>query len=263
MATKKAAPVEAPTKKKTVKTAAPEATVKKAAPAAGKKVTTKTGATATETPEGTFVFDAPSDFKGAFYMMELKTEKDGLLGGTVKATRYVGQYKEDAEEKKMFDLASYDLPTLLGVSSRLAGRTFKVNGKKIMPSNVEERNQTEKVRNAEGKVQKDAEGNVKMKYTYGSGYRLPANTTFLVLLRAGVSKAKGNILTVGVRQVEQLVVVKKNGVERTKRVLLDKKDPAYRMFVGARRFLPAAFLNAMLPPKRVRGQIVKPKGEDE
>lgn len=222
---------------------------------------TKSGAVATEVETGVYMFNAPSDFKGAFYMIEIKTEKDGLIGGQVKATRYVGKYEEDKEEKKMFDLSTYDLPTLVGVSGRLSGKTFKVNAKKLMPRSVKERNVQEKMTDAAGKVKKDDEGNVKMKYTYGSGYRLPGSATFYVLMRAGVSAAKGNTLTVSIRQIEQLVTTEKEGVKRQRRVLLEKTDPAYRLIAGARRFLPAAFLNAMMPPKRVRGANAK-KGSD-
>ncbi len=205
---------------------------------------------------GQFVFQAPADFKPHFLEVLVRTEKDGLLSHQIKATRYVGKYNPQAEDKKKFDLGAYDSKTLIGIMARLSAKTFKTNGQKIMPQGIKERNVTTKVRNAAGESRD--------KFTFGSGYRLPANSTFSILLRVGASKVKGNILTVGLKHVEQSVKIEKSGVKKVVRRVLDKKDPAYRMIAGAKRFLPAAFQEVLLPPKRTRGAN-KPKdeGDDE
>lgn len=204
---------------------------------------------------GTFNFEAPADFKPHFLEVAVRTEKDGLLGSAIKAIRYVGRYDVNAEDKKKFDIGAYDVPTLVGIQSRLSAKTFKTNGQKIMPSSIKDRNVVTKV--------KREDGTTRDKYTYGSGYRLPANTTFYILLRIGASKVKGNILTVGLKHIEQIARIEKNGVKKQVRKLLDKKDPAYRMIAGAKRFLPAAFKEVLLPPKRTRGANKKAADDSE
>lgn len=198
-------------------------------------------------------WQAPADFKPFFLEVAVKTEPDGLLGNAIKAVRYVGRYDPQAEDKKKFDLGAYDTPTLIGIQSRIAGKTFKTNPTRLMPSGVKERNVTEKVTNKNT-------GETRDKLTYGSGYRLPANTAFYILLRIG-RRTADNVLTVGLKHIQQTVKLEKNGVKKVVKRDLDKKDPAYRLIMGAKRFLPAAFKDVLLPPKRTRGANKK-KDED-
>lgn len=203
---------------------------------------------------GTFTFPAPADFKPFFLEVAVKTEQDGLLGVLIKAVRYVGRYDPQAEDKKKFDISAYDVPTLVGLQSRLSGKTFKTNPNKLMPVSIKERNVTETVEKADGSTRE--------KYTYGSGYRLPANSAFYLLLRVGKRKAD-NSLMVGLKHVQQTVKIDKNGVKKVVRKLLDKKDPAYRLLASTKRFLPAAFKEVLLPPKRTRGANKKKDADEE
>jgi hypothetical protein len=82
------------------------------------------------------IFKAPADFKPFFLEVLVKTEKDGLLSNAIKATRYIGRYDPEAPDKKKFDLASYDLPTLQGVLSRLSMTTWATNVAKRLPANT-------------------------------------------------------------------------------------------------------------------------------
>lgn len=168
-------------------------------------------------------WQAPADFKPHFLLVQFKTEKDGLIATNVKATRYQGRFDREAEDKKKFNLGSYDPVTLMGIAARLAAVTYKASNEKKMPILPKER--------------------VALK---GSN-RLPANTTFQVLMRIG-RKKEGNILTGGIKEIWQAVTSEKSG--RAKLVSLDKKDPAYRQIRKVRAFLPAAFVAVQMPPKR-------------
>lgn len=68
-------------------------------------------------------------------MVLVKTDKDGLLSNAIRATRYQGRYDPDAPEKKKFDLASYDQPTVQGILGRLSGATYVTNVDKRLPKN--------------------------------------------------------------------------------------------------------------------------------
>jgi hypothetical protein len=82
------------------------------------------------------IFTAPTDFKPFFLEVFLRTEKDGLLGSTIKAIRYIGRYDPEAEDKKKSDIASYDQPTLIGIMSRFAAVTYATNAAKRLPINT-------------------------------------------------------------------------------------------------------------------------------
>lgn len=218
---------------------------KKAAPVATKKVAPAESAPAKKLPFGRKpgfparkpgskpavkkspwpAYAAPADFKSHFLLIAFKTEVDGLIGRQIKATRYQGNFNRDADEKKMFNLASYDSPTLVGIAARLGAVTFKAtNDKKLALSPKERAN-------------------------HKGSARLPASTVFEVLVRVGVKKAD-NSLTSGVRQIFQIA---KTVTGRVKPLPLLKTDPAYRLIRRATRFLPAAFTNVQMPPKRTRG----------
>ena len=104
------------------------------AKASGKALPAKAKATGARTRVALPVFKAPAEFKPHFLEVFVKTEKDGLLGGQIKAIRYQGRYDPQAEDKKKRDLASYDQPTLQGILARLAGVTYATNAAKRLPS---------------------------------------------------------------------------------------------------------------------------------
>jgi hypothetical protein len=82
------------------------------------------------------LFKAPEDFKPHFVTVMMKIEKDGLLAGGIKMTRFVGRYDPEADDKKKFDVMAYDPKTVLGVLSRFAGVTFITNADKRVPKGV-------------------------------------------------------------------------------------------------------------------------------
>lgn len=170
-------------------------------------------------------FTAPADFKPHFLLLQFKTEKDSLIATNVKATRYQGRFDREADDKKKFNLGAYDPTTLMALAARVAAVTYKASNDKKMPVEPKER-----------------EG------LKGSN-RLPPSTTFQVLLRIG-RKKEGNVLTGGVKGIWQAVENKKTG--RLKLQELEKTDPAYRLIRKVRAFLPAAFTQVQMPPKRSR-----------
>lgn len=166
------------------------------------------------------IFKAPEDFKPHFLEVVVRTEKDGLLSSGIKATRYVGRYDPDAPDKKKIDLSGYDQVTLQGVLSRLSMTTYTPNAAK----------------------------------------RLPANTTYKILLRVN-RKSKDGSLSIGFKGVSVGVKSEKTG--RVRAVALDKKDPQYRMFRKSSRIMPGAFKAVLMPPKRVRGVKVAKETEED
>lgn len=172
-------------------------------------------------------YKAPADFKPHFLLVQFRTEADGLIASQVKATRYQGRFDREAEDKKKSDLGSYDTPTLMGIAARLAGVTYKANNEKKFPVSIKER------------------------AAHKGAARLPAKTVFQVLMRVG-KKSADQSLTAGVKQIWQSVLSEKTG--RQKLQELEKTDVAYRAIRKASRFLPAAFINVQMPPKRTRGK---------
>jgi hypothetical protein len=175
-------------------------------------------------------WQAPADFKPHFMEISVRTEKDGLLGTSIKGTRYVGRYDPNADDKKKFDVGSYDQATLQGVLARLSAVTFKATNEKKFPTDVKGRTEVK------------------------GAMRLPANTSFRILIRVNKKSADGS-LSIVFKQVEQAVKSAKSGNMRP--VILDKKDPVYRAFRKVNRILPAAFKGVLLPPKRTRGRNVE------
>jgi len=80
------------------------------------------------------LFKAPEDFKPHFLTVLMKVEKDGLLSAATKMTRYQGRYDPEADDKKKFDLMSYDPKTAMGVLSRFSMTTFATNVAKRLPA---------------------------------------------------------------------------------------------------------------------------------
>lgn len=196
-------------------------------------------------------FAAPADFKPFFLEVAIRSDADSLLSNAIKATRFQGRYDPQAEDKKKFDLSGYDVPTLVGIQARLSAVLGKPGPLKVFPADVKERNLTIKVKNKET-------GEVKEKLKYTGMHRLPKNTTLILVLRVG-RRAADNALTVGLKEVHQLV---KNPSGKIGRKMLDKKDPLFRILGRTRQGLPAAFTKVQLPPKRVRGAN-RPKDADE
>lgn len=174
------------------------------------------------------LFQAPPDFKSHFLLVEVHTEKDGLIGGNVSATRYQGRFDPQAEDKKKFNLGDYDQDTLRGIAARLSGISYKSTQDRFYSADPSER---VGVRGA---------------------HRMPKSTTFHVLLRAAVRKAD-NTLAVSVKEVFQRVSKQKGGKTVTRSVALAATDPVRRLLRRAGRLLPAAFKGVLIPPKRTRG----------
>lgn len=82
------------------------------------------------------IFKAPEEFKPHFVTVLMKTEKDGLLSSSIRMTRYQGRYDPEADEKKKFDVMTYDPKTVLGVLSRFSMTTFATNAAKRLPANT-------------------------------------------------------------------------------------------------------------------------------
>lgn len=80
------------------------------------------------------IFKAPEDFKPHFITVRMKVEKDGLLAAACKVTRYQGRYDPDADDKKKFDVATYDPQTVQGILSRFSMTTFATNAAKRLPA---------------------------------------------------------------------------------------------------------------------------------
>lgn len=79
-------------------------------------------------------FKAPEDFKPHFVTVMMKTEKDGLLSNAIRMTRYQGRYDPEADDKKKFDVGTYDQKTVQGVLSRFSMTTFATNAAKRLPA---------------------------------------------------------------------------------------------------------------------------------
>ena len=209
--------------------AAPAAPAKKGSfgrPASGAAPAKKAAAPArkkTPLPQ----FEAPADFRPHFVLVSFQTDRDGLLGASLKAVRYAGRFDREADERKKANMIDYDPQTVVGIAARLAAITFKTSIDRIMPA-----------------TPSDREG------LKGSN-RLPKTAVFEALIRVG-KRSADQTLTAGVRQVFQIVKTKsaKTGKMITKTVELSKTDPASRMIRRVNRILPAAFKNVMMPPKR-------------
>lgn len=208
--------------KGTVKKAAPGDALAKARAArlanakAGKK------GTATKARSKLPIFKAPEGFKPHFIELSMKTEKDGLLGGRVKAIRIKGQYNletlrdENMQGRKWWDLGSFNPEVLNGLVARFGAKMFVTNAAK----------------------------------------RLPANTTYKVLIRVG-KKSADDSLSATIKWVKKLGEVR----GKKKLIQLENKDPEARRIKGAKRFLPAAFVATVEPPVQ-RGRRKASKDEE-
>ncbi len=168
------------------------------------------------------VFKAPEGFKPHFIELTMKTEKDGLLGGKIRAIRIKGQYNLDVlkdksqEGRKYWDVQSFNPEVFAGLVARFGAKMFVTNAAR----------------------------------------RLPANTTYKLLIRVG-KKSADDSLSATIRWVKKLAEVR----GKKKFVELENKDPEARRIKGAKRFLPAAFTATIEPPV-VRGRRKAAKDEE-
>jgi hypothetical protein len=167
----------------------------------------------------------PVDFKPHFLLVTFRTEADGLIGSRFKAVRYVGRFAEDADDKKKFDIMSYDPQTLAAIQGRMSSTMFKASNDKKF--------------SAAPKARAGEKG----------GMRLPAKTVFSALIRVGKKTAEGT-LTARIPAVFQHIKNEKTG--KVRMTPLEKTDPAYRLIRRASRILPGAFDQCLMPPKRTR-----------
>jgi hypothetical protein len=123
-------------------------------------------------------FKAPEDFKPHFVTVRMKVEKDGLLASACKITRYQGRYDPNADDKKKFDVASYDPQTAQGILSRFSMVTYATNAAK----------------------------------------RLPAGALYQVLLRVNKRAKDGDALSVLFKGLEQAVKSQKTGRTKLKAI---------------------------------------------
>lgn len=148
---------------------------------------------------------APADFSAHFVIVEYKTGSDGLFAGDFKATRQsTGKYNPALKDpNKVRDLMSYDVKTAIGIAARLAARTFKTDPTK----------------------------------------RLTPNTTYEIIIRAGIKKATGELAT----SVKSVAIVTDLDYKE-----LAQDDAQSRMIRGAGRFLTEAFADVKNPPELIQ-----------
>ena len=222
---------------KTTKPAAKEVPAKKAPFGRGTTTGgTKKPARAKRKP---VLFAAPVDFKPHFLMLSARTEKDGLFCSNMVATRYVGRYDPEADDRKKFNVGEYDPRTLCGIAARLSAITFKATQDRFYDASP------------------------KLRVGVKGAHRLPKSTHFSILMRVGMKKADGS-LTCRVVSVEQ--PVKKtlaSGKTKIVNVTLEKTDPVWRLIRRASRILPAAFENVLMPPKRTRASRRAEQADEE
>lgn len=164
------------------------------------------------------LWKAPEDFKPFFLEVSVNTEKDGLLGTAIRCVRYQGRYDENAPDNKKANLNHYDHATVIGVMSRFAAVTYVTNAHK----------------------------------------RLPASTSFKILLRVNRKAKDGSISVL----FKGMWIAAKSKTGRVKAKALDKSDFNYRKFRKAARILPAAFKN-VLPMPNLRAKRSKATDDDE
>jgi hypothetical protein len=169
---------------------------------------------------------APEDFKTGFVVeWTFETEKDGMPGAKIRAIRFKGKYDPKADDKKKFDMMSYDVKTVLGIQARMSLTQFHATGRVT---------------------------------SKGVRTRLEPNKIYRALIRVGKKKADD---TLTARVTTVLKAVEKNG--KMKMVELDKKDPDYRKIRKANRYLPAAFRHVAALPERSRRKRENANDEEE
>lgn len=136
-ARKAAAPVKAAPAKKPATKRTPAAATENLTPLEKARLARANG-TAKKKPAAKkkLTWKAPGDFKAAFYEVQFKTEKDGLVGGKINVTRIQGTY-DRAPERNRRNLETFDLPTLNGIAARLGAATFVSKVDNRLPANTQ------------------------------------------------------------------------------------------------------------------------------
>ena len=110
------------------------------------------------------------------------------------------------ENARRFDMMEYDPKTVTALMARIGARTFSA----------------------------------------GVAKRLPANTAYRMVIRAGKRSADDTIIS-GVKSIARLAKSAKTGKSSWKE-MTDTTDPVRRKLRSVARFLPGAFVNIQLPP---------------
>lgn len=128
--------VKAPVAKTAVKATAKPATSDDDAPPVKKAFPAKRPPAGRGRPAGQIkpTWDAPSDFKPAFFAFRLKTDRWGLVDTrSVFGERIRGRW--DNPDAKRFDMAEYDVATLRGFAMIVAASTYAPNPARRLPPN--------------------------------------------------------------------------------------------------------------------------------
>lgn len=120
-----------------VKAGAKPAAKKPGFPAAGpKKVLTGAEKKAAEAKKKERLrlvsFEAPSDFRAAYFELKMVVQHDGMISPNARLERIKGSW--DNPEAKRYNLAEYDVPTLVGVVSRLQASCYSSNVTRRLPA---------------------------------------------------------------------------------------------------------------------------------
>lgn len=227
---KKAAKAETPTKGKKVKAAKPTKATKPAKGGKGKAKAAKEvkawKAGRAKLNEKNLVVCSPvnEDLKPAWYEIRVTTEADGMLGSKIEGRRYVGAIEADKDERKVFDMSTYDQETLRAILARLSAVLFHATGKPVKN---------------------------------GTPTRLQPNTEYILHCRLSITKE--NTIKASVNKV---FVQQENKKGRVKLVELDKKDYQVRKLRRVNKYFPIAWQNAAMPPKPER-RTRRQQAEDE
>lgn len=175
-------------------------------------------------------FKAPSDMKSAYYELKFVVQHDGLISPNINVERIKGSW--DNPEAKRFNLATYDVATLVGIASRLQAAGYSSNFFR----------------------------------------RWPAGAKLGMFIRASVSKATGLItvsVKAGYQMVEgssgklkkQWFTIEKEPKkvdgktvrnEDGSKKMISVIDPTYKKMRRAARLLRGAFVANQLPPSTGR-----------
>ncbi len=181
--------------------------------AAARAAAKKAGGTRKKKPTG---FKAPSDFKPAFFEIDFKTEKDGLLGPKFKVARVKGNW--DKPENDRYDLAEYDVATLAALAARLQTKLFVTNVTKRMSPNT--------------------------RFTIVIRVIAPSGILKLTKLEAGKyvesAKTPGKMILRWFDPRKQLDLPR------------EKRDPDFIKIKAVKKFLDGAFTQVQLPPSKRR-----------
>lgn len=113
------------------KTVAGKTVAKKTTAAAKKPAAPKPKPLTADQKKKLVMFKAPSDFRSAYYEVKFMTQHDGMISPKIKVERIKGSW--DNPDAKRFDLATYDVETLVGLTSRLQASFYSSNFHRRLP----------------------------------------------------------------------------------------------------------------------------------